>query len=358
MDRSLYTTPVATALVAVLLTAPAADGQALPRPATDVTVRRFAANPIINSGLSPSIGANIQGPSLIRVPPWISSPLGTYYLYFADHKGSYIRLAYADQLGGPWTIHEPGALHLEDSQFSTEPPGVPAEVQEAIRAGGWERAPVEGVPGRLESATKPHLASPDVHVREDRREIVMYFHGLADFGVQRTRVATSKDGIHFEAREPLVSRSYHRGFEHQGQWYAMSMPGIFYRSRDGISGFETSPLRLFPSTMRHSALLKRDDVLHVFWTRVGDTPEHILLSKVDISGDWSTWTVSEPMSVLYPEEQWEGADRPLAASVRDAINVRVNQLRDPAIFQEDGRTYLLYAVAGEAGIAIAEIEIP
>jgi hypothetical protein len=36
----------------------------------------------------------------------------------------------------------------------------------------------------------------------------------------------------------------------------------------------------------------------------------------------------------------------------------VNQLRDPAIFEEDGRVYLLYSVAGEAGIGIAEIEIP
>jgi hypothetical protein len=33
----------------------------------------------------------------------------------------------------------------------------------------------------------------------------------------------------------------------------------------------------------------------------------------------------------------------------------VNQLRDPAIFEEDGRVFLLYAVAGEAGIAIAEV---
>jgi hypothetical protein len=30
-------------------------------------------------------------------------------------------------------------------------------------------------------------------------------------------------------------------------------------------------------------------------------------------------------------------------------------LRDPAIFREDGCTYLLYAVAGERGIAIAEL---
>jgi hypothetical protein len=31
-------------------------------------------------------------------------------------------------------------------------------------------------------------------------------------------------------------------------------------------------------------------------------------------------------------------------------------MRDPAIFQEGGRTYLLYSVAGESGIAITEIE--
>ena len=34
----------------------------------------------------------------------------------------------------------------------------------------------------------------------------------------------------------------------------------------------------------------------------------------------------------------------------------MNQLRDPAIFEEGGRTYLLYAVAGEEGIALAELE--
>jgi hypothetical protein len=32
----------------------------------------------------------------------------------------------------------------------------------------------------------------------------------------------------------------------------------------------------------------------------------------------------------------------------------VRQLRDPAIFEEDGRRYLLYSVAGEQGIAIGE----
>ena len=33
----------------------------------------------------------------------------------------------------------------------------------------------------------------------------------------------------------------------------------------------------------------------------------------------------------------------------------VNQLRDPAIFEEGGRIFLLYAIAGEQGIAIGEL---
>ena len=54
------------------------------------------------------MGDNINGPSLIRVPDWIPSALGKYYLYFAHHQGTYIRLAYADQLEGPWRLYSPG----------------------------------------------------------------------------------------------------------------------------------------------------------------------------------------------------------------------------------------------------------
>ena len=59
--------------------------------------------------------------------------------------------------------------------------------------------------------------------------------------------------------------------------------------------------------------------------------------------------------VLRPERAWEGADAPLAPSLRSTAYGRVNQLRDPAVFEENGRTFLLYAVAGESGIAIAEV---
>jgi len=38
-----------------------------------------------------------------------------------------------------------------------------------------------------------------------------------------------------------------------------------------------------------------------------------------------------------------------------AARGRVRQVRDPAVYAEDGRLYLLYSVAGEQGIAIARL---
>jgi hypothetical protein len=65
------------------------------------------------------------------------------------------------------------------------------------------------------------------------------------------------------------------------------------------------------------------------------------------------------VEVLRPERVWEGADAPLEPSVRSTAYGHVNQLRDPAIFEEadSGRVFLLYAVAGESGIAIAEVHL-
>ena len=37
---------------------------------------RFPQNPIVTPASSPTLGENINGPSLIRVPPWVERPLG------------------------------------------------------------------------------------------------------------------------------------------------------------------------------------------------------------------------------------------------------------------------------------------
>jgi hypothetical protein len=298
-------------------------------------VTRLADGPIIVPNMDSRMGSNIQGPSLIRVPPWIDNPLGNYYLYFADHRGSYIRLAYADDITGPWSIYEEGSLRLEDSFFPTTCPPCSLALGTS--------APLYA-----------HIASPDVHVDNEKQQIVMYIHGR-DAGRQLTRLATSKNGIDFEGRPDVLGRPYFRVIEHGAYHYALSMPGYLYRSRDGMSDFQEGP-RFFNDNMRHNALLIRDNTLHVFWTQAGHAPERIFLSTIDMEGDWMQWQESEPVEVLRPQMVWEGAELEIAPSRRGHIDERVNQLRDPTIFEEDGRLYLLYSIAGEHGIAVAELE--
>src|SRR5579884_586290 len=131
---------------------------------------RLPHNPIITPQLSATLGDNINGPSLIRVPDWVQKPLGKYYLYVAHHQGKFIRLAYADQLDGPWKIYDPGTLHLGEVSLCHD-----------------------------------HIASPDVHADSEKRQILMYFHCPAEgtgkkIESQKTLLAVSTDGLHFSAR--------------------------------------------------------------------------------------------------------------------------------------------------------------
>lgn len=287
-----------------------------------MNLQRFASNPIIYPHMDKRMGDNINGPSLIRVPDWLENPLGRYYLYFAHHDGDYIRLAYSDRLEGPWHTYEKGVLPLSASRFAG------------------------------------HIASPDVHVDHQRREFRLYYHGSdtpsRDGGAQSSKVALSTDGLHFSACPQALGEAYMRVFQWDGYYYALAMPGIFYRSNDGLQNFEQGP-RLFSENMRHNALKTDGNVLSVFYSNVGDCPERILLATIDLTADWWQWQASKPTVVLEPEQVYEGADLNCEPSVRGLVEKPVRQLRDPAIFQEDERTYLLYAIAGERGIAIAEI---
>ncbi|MAS36527.1 MAG: hypothetical protein CL610_21160 [Anaerolineaceae bacterium] len=313
--------------------------------------RRLPNNPIITAatpGADPDMSNNINGPSLIRVPHWVTNPLGQYYLYFAHHHGQHIRMAYADNLSGPWQIHEPGVLHLEETRFIK------------------------------------HIASPDAYIDHERQQIRLYYHGPVTpeeraqvdaeidspgFRQQRSRMAVSADGLHFTEQPPLIAFAYLRVFDFKGMIYGMTMPGLLYRSPDGFGPFEAGPLVLGDDanreafyfspgqpSIRHLAVQVDGDTLRVFYSRAGDEPECILMTEIDAHSDnWHDWRPSPAQVIFTPDEPWEGADLPLKPSVRGSSLVPVRELRDPAIYAEDGRTYLLYSVAGEQGIAIAEV---
>lgn len=288
-------------------------------------VKRFAANPIVYpgmAGLEGAKGLNINGPSVIRVPDWIKKPLGRYYLYFAHHQGTYIRLAYAATLQGPWKIYAHGTLHLKDT------------------------------------SARDHIASPDVHVDNARQEIRMYFHGFnQSMSRQVTYVATSRDGLNFKEIKSDLGPFYFRVFRYQGWYYAIAKlsdkNGVIMRSVDGLSPFEDGP-QILPR-MRHAAILVDRDRLFLFYTRVGDNPESILISEMSLNGDWQKWSPSAPIIVLRPETEYEGVNLPALSSRHEMAMMPVRELRDPYVFKEGGRFYLFYSVMGEKGVSLAEL---
>lgn len=320
---------------------------------------RLRQNPLITVDLSPTLGGNVNGPTVVRVPDWIDRPLGRYYMYFANHMGTFIRLAYADAVTGPWRIYEPGVLHVRDTAFFRPLPD----------------------PKETLADFYTHVASPEVFVDPVRRRIVMWVHGWWTNGErwpgdpaaarawarqrgygQFTQAAESSDGLRFEVRPAITRTSYLRVFQYGGYFYGLSRLGQLARSRDPLTAFEIGPNPFHDSEhanrIRHVGLVLRGDRLVVYFTAIGDAPERVLMSTIALTPDWTTWQASRPVEVLRPDAPYECADMPIAPSEAGDVEDKVRQIRDPFVFQELDQAYLFYSTCGEQGIAGANITIP
>lgn len=196
----------------------------------------------------------------------------------------------------------------------------------------------------------------------------MYFHcptggqadanGRVDINQQETFLASSSDGLRFRASPTALGPAYFRVCRWGDYYYAIVRAGVVLRSRDMRAPFEPGPT-LIPADagrlLRHAAVDLRGDRLRVYYSRIGDRPERILMSEIHLTADWRSWRGSAPVDVLSPERDYEGHSLALEVSAPDEAPGRVRQLRDPGIFSENGRTYLLYSIAGESGLAIAEL---
>lgn len=307
-------------------------------------------------------GENINGPALIRVPSWVTNPLGKYYLYFAHHNGKYVRLAYADDLAGPWQMHAPGVMKLEEQR-----------------------------------AVKGHVASPEVVVDEARRQIVLFYHGNhpekkpsaervpGEETPQLTAAAMSPDGLHFMATNVVVGPAYLRVFHHRDRWYALNHSGELRvadrlgapfvpvaqvigpdiedavdparRGEPGATPADQRPSNgPFRYSIRHIGTDVWRDRLIVYFSCAGHRPERILATVVDLVGPPEQWRARGVVEVLRPERVWEGSTLPLGYSRGGVTRERVNQLRDPAVFREGEAAWLIYSVAGENGLGLARLE--
>ena len=322
-----------------------------------VVATRLQQNPLITVDSSPSLGDNVNGPSIICVPSWIPHPLGRYYAYFGHHKGQFIRLAYADVITGPWKIFEPGVVPVGETAFFRPQPDPP-----------------DGPTDQFYT----HVASPEIYVDEAHKRLVVWTHGWwtdnqrwplgavqarawarrNGYG-QFTQPGESVDGLHFTLHPAITRVSYLRVFRHDGYLYGMARLGLLLRSTDPLASFEvgSNPFAGGPyaDRVRHVATVLRGRTLFVFFTGIGDAPERIMLSTIDLAGDWQSWKASAPVELLRPDAPYECPDLPNVPSAAGEIEGRARQLRDPGIFEDAGKTFLFYSICGEQGLAAAEL---
>lgn len=329
-----------------------------------------------NAGV-PEEGENINGPSVIRIPDWISpenraNPNAQYYIYFAHHSGEYIRMAWAEEIEGPWQLFN-----------------IRSEVQTGNRGvldlGNDKIYLDNGI-----SIPNNHLASPDAHVDHENQRIILYFHSGSSTYVngvevdkQLSYVATSTDGLHFKdnIESVFLGPSYYRVFEYKSNIYALTNDGTPYQALDGASpwtppdGFNftdylwrkhpENPFQLditnegIPKDIlrvRHTGVWLIGDELLIFYSRRGDSPERIQMSTIDLSvDDWELWDATyPPIELLTAESGWEGGQFIPRPSELGSAPENTNQLRDPYVFEDnDSSLYLFYTGCGEDAIGIA-----
>ena len=268
------------------------------------------------SGAGNREGKNIIGPSAVRIPDWISpadraDPSAVYYLYFAHHQGKYIRMAWAAEINGLWTLYDVGD-------------GVEKGDRGVLDLGGKPMPIGNGI-----VLADNHIASPNAHVDNANQRIILYFHSGSRTSVdgetiqgQKSLVAISSYGLEFASNvEPVVlGNSYFNVFHYGGNAYALDNGGDLYKARDAADPWQPPPgwdfaKELWKPTksayqagidrdayefsdlrIRHASTWVKGDTLYTFYSRRGATPpERIMMSVTDLGAssehkDWESFT--------------------------------------------------------------------
>jgi hypothetical protein len=280
--------------------------------------------------LGKTAGQFTNGPTVIKVPDWVEDPLGTYYMYIADHHGLDIRLAFSDSLSGPWAVSPKPVLRLKRTL-----------------------------------AIRDQIASPDVYIDDASHMIYMTVHGKPigkGYENQVSVLVESQDGIVF-AQDPSYAGSIWATFAYArilkiDDTFVQFDPKAHKVSRaDFITGpFSATVDYSLPIDRkhRHASVLLDGSTIVIYYTRVRDAPERIYRATIDASQPWGEWALANEQCVRRPELSWEGAKFPVDFSKGGPAN-SVNQLRDPFIYDDGTHRALFYSYAGESGIAMVTI---
>jgi hypothetical protein len=171
----------------------------------------------------------------------------------------------------------------------------------------------------------------------------------------------SKDGLHFEPAGGILAPFYARVFTHEGSDFCIAKglmdDSLLMRRPAGSPDTPFETVKKILPRMRRCAVWIDGLRPYVAYSRIGDAPEHIVLSYADMTGAATEWKFSAPVSLLKPQKTWEGAKHPVRPSQPGLAKGPVNELRDPALFAEGETMFLIYSIAGESGLAIAKTNV-
>ena len=269
------------------------------------------------------------------MPDWYTAKKGKFHLYFASHAGTYIGVAYANALDEDWIISEDSKISLDHFANAYD-----------------------------------HIASPDVFIDDREQLLTIYFHARArSKGREQWTFAITfdRDGSVCDVCDDPIAPFYFRLFKYEDRYYGLSKGANLWRSSDRFSAFQpcvdlASGQKINDlwknnnGDIRHLSVLCQQNVLEVYYTKIGDMPERIFRSLVDLSAtDDKHWMLEKTEEILRPETQYEGAFLTPTLSKPGPTKVHENALRDPFIFYFESRRHLFYSVAGEFGIALATL---
>ena len=193
------------------------------------------------------------------------------------------------------------------------------------------------------------MAEKDLEAADIERKV----HNLAE-AMSRVRSAQAD-------REDVVVDMKHAKFSRL-ELLADDVAPVFDDVPDDNEQFEFAITN--GETPRHFGVDLSGDELSLYFTRIGDAPERIFRTTMDLSRkDWQSWETQihnardVHQEMLRPVHAWEGGELKAGGSGNGQTGF-ANALRDPDLFRDrDGRIYLLYVGGGESAIGIARVNV-
>jgi len=283
--------------------AAAASGLRPERPRA-VSAVRLTQNPLITVHSSPSLGDNVNGPSIIRVPSWISAPARPLLHLLRPPQGPVHSpcLCRRESLG-PWTIYEPGVVPVGDTAFFRPQAGSAwrrcRSVLHARGVTGDLRGPDAQTAGAVDARMVDRGAAAGRRTLPARRA---WGAGRAATASSHSR-AKSSDGLHFQ-----VTRADHQGqlsprvFRSTAISTAWPASASLLRSKDPLGRVRRRSESVRGRPVRRSRPPRRGRPAAaarcMSFSRASATrPRRVMLSTINLTGDWTTWKASAPVEV-------------------------------------------------------------